>query len=180
MRLIFLDTETTGLNRGKKKNINSDHRIIEVAAIEMVNGKLTGEKFHSYINPGIPIDEKAFKIHGIDNSFLLDKPKFAEIAPELFEFLNGATVVMHNADFDIAFINGEIEKLYTKPVGYCYFIDTLSIARKVFPGDKNTLDSLAERFGCKGVSGRVHGALKDAQLLSEIYPYLLSSGEQRE
>lgn len=175
MRLIFLDTETTGLNKSRNGVVNDGHRIIEIGAVEMVDGKLTGKQFHEYVNPGVRIDEKATKIHGIDEQSLKGKPEFKDIADKLFQFLKGGTIVMHNAEFDIAFLNGEFEKLRKKPLGVFHYIDSLKIARDLFPRSNNTLEGLALRFGCgdKESLAGLHGALADALLLSQVYIHLI-------
>ena len=171
MRLIFLDTETTGLNRRHNGGqVNDGHRIIEIACVEMIDGVLSGRNIHAYLNPGMCIDKKATKVHGINDEFLIGKKKFEDVSDELFEFLKGSTIVMHNADFDIAFIDGEIRRLRVKPNCIFSYIDSLRIARELYPGMDNTLKGLAERFNCDTTG--LHGALKDATLLAEVFGHL--------
>jgi DNA polymerase-3 subunit epsilon len=165
MRQIFFDTETTGLEADK------GDRIIEVAGVEMVDRQLTGRHLHLYINPERASHEDALRVHGLTEAFLADKPKFAEIADELLEFLSGAELVIHNAPFDIGFINAELKRLnrgvLTDHVASVR--DTLLMAREMFPGKANSLDALCRRLEVDNSKRQLHGALIDADLLAEVY-----------
>ena len=165
MRQIVLDTETTGLDP------RHGHRIIEVACIEMENRRLTGRHLHKYINPEREIDEGAQAVHGISLEFLADKPKFADIADEFLEFINGAELIIHNAPFDIGFLNAELDRLGRVPVGtICNgVIDTLRMAKDLHPGKRNSLDALCERYEIDNSSRTLHGALLDTELLAEVF-----------
>ncbi|AXS79621.1 DNA polymerase III subunit epsilon [Dechloromonas sp. HYN0024] len=165
MRQIVLDTETTGLDP------RSGHRIIEVACIEMVNRRFTGHHLHKYINPEREIDEGAQAVHGITLEFLADKPKFADIADEFLEFINGAELIIHNAPFDIGFLNAELDRLGRVPVGtICNgVIDTLRMAKDLHPGKRNSLDALCERYEIDNSSRTLHGALLDTELLADVF-----------
>jgi DNA polymerase-3 subunit epsilon len=165
MRQIVLDTETTGLDP------RSGHRIIEVACIEMVNRRFTGHHLHKYINPEREIDEGAQAVHGISLEFLADKPKFADIADEFLEFINGAELIIHNAPFDIGFLNAELDRLGRVPVGtICNgVIDTLRMAKELHPGKRNSLDALCERYEIDNSSRTLHGALLDTELLADVF-----------
>jgi DNA polymerase III subunit epsilon len=168
MRQIFLDTETTGLSPE-----NGD-RIVEIGCVELLNRKLTGNNLHFYLNPERDSHEDALKVHGISNEFLKDKPKFGEIADELLEYLQGADVLIHNAPFDVGFINKELElqkraplKTYVNSVA-----DTLAMAKDLFPGKRNSLDALCDRLGVDNSGRTLHGALLDAELLADVYIYM--------
>lgn len=165
MRQIVLDTETTGLNP------RDGHRIIEVACIEMVNRRLTGHHLHKYINPEREIDAGAQAVHGISLEFLADKPKFADVADEFLEFINGAQLIIHNAPFDLGFLNAELDRLGRVPVEtICSgVIDTLREAKELHPGKRNSLDALCERYEIDNSSRTLHGALLDTELLAEVY-----------
>ena len=165
MRQIVLDTETTGLDP------RQGHRIIEVACIEMENRRLTGRHLHKYINPERDIDEGAQRVHGISLEFLADKPKFADIADEFLEFINGAELVIHNAPFDIGFLNAELRRLDRVPVEtVCNgVVDTLRMAKDLHPGKRNSLDALCERYEIDNSSRTLHGALLDTELLAEVF-----------
>ena len=174
MRQIVIDTETTGLEPAK------GHRIIEIGCIELNNRRVTGNNFHQYINPNREVDEDALAIHGITNKSLSDKPTFIEIMEEFLAFINGAEIIAHNASFDVGFLNHEI-KLTGKNKGsiadYATVIDTLAIARKKFPGERNTLDAICKRYKID-LSGRtLHGALLDAELLTEAYLLMTGGGQ---
>ncbi|HMW18058.1 MAG TPA: DNA polymerase III subunit epsilon [Accumulibacter sp.] len=165
MRQIFLDTETTGLEH------KLGHRIIEIAGVEMCNRRLTKRHFHRYINPQREIDSGAQAVHGISEEFLADKPLFAEIVAEFLDFIRGAELVIHNAPFDIGFLNTELARLDLPPVhsvcqGVC---DTLRLAKETHPGKKNNLNALCERYGIDNSQRTLHGALLDAELLAEVY-----------
>lgn len=165
MRQIILDTETTGLDP------NLGHRIIEIAGVELVNRRLTGNHFHRYINPERDSEEAALQVHGLTTEFLKDKPKFKEIASELLDYISGAELVIHNAPFDIAFLNAEFARLKLKPVTeYCAAVlDTLRLAKEIHPGKRNSLDALCDRYQIDNSARTLHGALLDAQLLAEVY-----------
>ena len=165
MRQVVLDTETTGLDP------RHGHRIIEVAGIEMANRRLTGRHLHKYINPEREIDEGAAAVHGITREFLADKPKFADIADEFLEFINGAELIIHNAPFDIGFLNAELARLDRVPVEtLCNGVkDTLKMAKELHPGKRNSLDALCERYEIDNSQRTLHGALLDTELLSEVF-----------
>ena len=173
MRQIILDTETTGLR------VEDGHRIIEIACLEMINRRLTGEFYHCYINPDREIEQAASNIHGITNDFLQDKPLFHLVAEELMNFINGAELIIHNAPFDLAFLNHEfsLTRLNFKPItDYCGVIDTLQLARKLHAGQRNSLDALCKRYGVDNSKRDLHGALIDTDLLAQVY--LLMTGGQ--
>ncbi|MCC8416229.1 MAG: DNA polymerase III subunit epsilon [Rickettsia endosymbiont of Gnoriste bilineata] len=166
LREVILDTETTGLDP------KSGHRIVEIGAIEMVNKVLTGKHFHFYINPQRDMPTEAYRIHGISGEFLKDKPLFAEIAEEFLAFISNSQLVIHNATFDTKFINYELSLLKRSDTDFLELantIDTLALARKMFPGMKANLDSLCKRYKIDNSSRKLHGALKDAALLAEVY-----------
>jgi len=165
MRQIILDTETTGLDPA------IGHRIIEIAGVELVNRRLTGNRFHRYVNPERDSEEGALQIHGLTSEFLADKPKFREIVEELLDYVTGAQLIIHNAPFDIAFLNHELNLIDLKPITvYCpEIIDTLRMAKDFFPGKRNNLDALCERFQVNNSARTLHGALLDAELLGEVY-----------
>ena len=163
IREIVLDTETTGLNP------QDGHRIVEIGALEMVNKVLTGKKFHSYINPKRDMPSEAYRIHGISSEFLKDKPVFKEIAEELLDFIGGGKLVIHNAPFDIKFINYELSLVNLPSLELSEVIDTLIIARKNYPGARVNLNALCRRFKIDNSSRDFHGALLDAVLLAEVY-----------
>jgi DNA polymerase-3 subunit epsilon len=168
MRQIFLDTETTGLSPE-----NGD-RIVEIGCVELVNRKLTGKNLHFYLNPERDSHEDALKVHGISNEFLKDKPKFGEIADELLEYLQGADVLIHNAPFDVGFMNKELELQKRPPIKtYVNSIaDTLAMAKDMFPGKRNSLDALCDRLGVDNSGRTLHGALLDAELLADVFIYM--------
>ena len=165
MRQIVLDTETTGLDP------RQGHRIIEVAGIELVNRRLTGRHLHKYIHPERDIDEGAQRVHGITLEFLADKPKFADVVDELLDFINGAELIIHNAPFDIGFLNAELARLGRVPVDtICQdVIDTLKMAKAQHPGKRNSLDALCERYEIDNSGRTLHGALLDTELLADVY-----------
>ena len=165
MRQVFLDTETTGLFA------EQGDRIIEIGCVELVNRKLTGNKLHLYINPERDSHEEALKVHGISNEFLLDKPKFAQVADEVLAFIQGAELIIHNAPFDIGFLNRELSLLAKPPLHSCVsgVIDTLLMAKEMFPGKRNSLDALCARLEVDNSGRQLHGALLDAELLAEVY-----------
>ncbi|WP_085315631.1 DNA polymerase III subunit epsilon [Derxia lacustris] len=165
MRQIVLDTETTGLNAR-----NGD-RVIEIGCIEIDNRRLTGRSFHRYVNPQRPSDPEALKVHGLTEEFLADKPLFADVADELMDFVGGAEIVIHNAAFDVGFLDAELARLKRGNFGAAVagVIDTLHISRELNPGKRHNLDTLCERYGISNAHRVLHGALLDAQLLAEVY-----------
>lgn len=165
MRQIFLDTETTGLSAQ-----NGD-RILEVGCVELIDRKLTKNNKHFYINPERDSHEEALKVHGITSEFLSDKPKFAEIAADLVDYLSGAEIIIHNASFDEGFLNKEFELLKLPPLRsfVAKVVDTLAMAKELYPGKRNSLNALCERLGVDNSSRTLHGALLDAELLAEVY-----------
>jgi DNA polymerase-3 subunit epsilon len=165
MRQIFLDTETTGLYHAQ------GHRVIEIAAVEVVNRRPTKQHFHYYINPDREIDQGAQEVHGISLEFLQDKPHFADIAAELIAFIADAELIMHNAPFDVGFLNCEFGLIEQKPVEslVTQVTDTLKMAKEMRPGQRNSLDALCRHFGIDNSRRTLHGALLDAELLAEVY-----------
>ena len=165
MRQVFLDTETTGLFA------EQGDRVIEIGCVELVNRKLTGNKLHLYVNPERDSHEEALRVHGISNDFLRDKPKFAQVADELLAFIQDAELIIHNAPFDIGFLNRELTLLAKPPLHACVsgVIDTLLMAKEMFPGKRNSLDALCTRLEVDNSGRQLHGALLDAELLAEVY-----------
>jgi DNA polymerase III subunit epsilon len=165
-RQIILDTETTGLEPG------DGHRIIEIGCVEIRNRRKSERMFHQYLNPHRLIDDGAFEVHGISNESLVDKPVFADIAQDLIDFIRDSEVIIHNAPFDIAFINAELKllgKKWGKLEDYCRITDTLVMARELHPGQKNSLDALCSRYQIDNSQRDLHGALLDAQILLDVY-----------
>ena len=164
-RQIVLDTETTGLSA------ESGDRIIEIGCVELLNRKLTGNNLHFYVNPERDSHEDALRVHGLTTEFLRDKPKFAEVAEEILRYLEGAEIIIHNAAFDIGFLDKELERL-GKPV-FTSFVsevtDTLAMAKQLYPGKRNSLDALCDRLGVDNSGRTLHGALLDAELLADVY-----------
>lgn len=175
MRQIVLDTETTGLEPSQ------GHRIIEIGCVELVNRKLTGRHYHQYIQPQREVDDGAIEVHGITNEFLADKPVFSQVAQEFLDFVRGAELVIHNAPFDVGFINHEFNLLNSsdfQPIeNYCGVVDTLVMARQKRPGQKNNLDALCKHYGVDNSQRDLHGALLDAEILADVYLYM--TGGQR-
>jgi DNA polymerase-3 subunit epsilon len=165
MRQIILDTETTGLDP------NQGHRIIEIAAVEMVNRRLTGTHFHRYLNPDREIDAGAMQVHGITPEFLQDKPRFADIVAELTDFVRGAELIIHNAPFDVGFLNAELRLVgHDALTQVCAgVVDTLTMAKALHPGQRNNLDALCKRYGVDNANRTLHGALIDCELLAAVY-----------
>ena len=163
MREIVLDTETTGLDP------QDGHRIVEIGAVELYNHVPTGNVYHQYINPLITMPDQAFAIHGLGDEFLSDKPKFSEIAKEFLDFIGSAKLIIHNAAFDIKFINAELKRIEEEEITFDRATDTLAIARKKFPGSPASLDSLCRRFKIDNSARVLHGALLDSQILAEVY-----------
>ncbi len=173
MRQIVLDTETTGLEPSQ------GHRIIEIGCVELVNRRLTGNHYHQYLQPDREIDEGAIEVHGISNEFLTDKPRFADVVDDFMGFVRGAELVIHNAPFDMGFLNHElsmIEAVEGSLEKYCTVLDTLALARKMHPGQKNSLDALCKRYEVNNAHRELHGALLDAEILADVY--LLITGGQ--
>ncbi|GAB6034134.1 DNA polymerase III subunit epsilon [Galenea microaerophila] len=167
MRQIVLDTETTGLHP------HEGHRILEIGAVEVVKRKLTGEHYHQYINPQRDVPQEVVQVHGITEEFLADKPTFAEIVDEFMAFVSGAELLIHNAPFDVGFINHELSLLQHNPWGkledHCTITDTLKMAQKIYPGQRNTLDALCRRLGINNSHRELHGALLDSEILADVY-----------
>ena len=164
-RQIVLDTETTGLSA------EGGDRIIELGCVELLNRKLTGNNLHLYFNPGRDSHEDALKVHGISNEFLKDKPRFEEMADEILQYLQGAEIIIHNAAFDVGFLNKELELIGRPP--FRTFVegitDTLAMAKEMYPGKRNSLDALCDRLGVDNSGRTLHGALLDAELLADVY-----------
>jgi DNA polymerase-3 subunit epsilon len=166
VRQIVLDTETTGLE------VSQGHRIIEIGCVELVGRKLTGNHYHQYINPQREIDQGAIEVHGITSDFLADKPLFARVAADFMEFVSGAELIIHNAPFDLGFLNNELQRLKSGHAGLedaCAVIDTLVMARAKHPGQRNSLDALCQRYGVDNSQRDLHGALLDAEILADVY-----------
>lgn len=166
MRQIILDTETTGISPSE------GHRIIEIGCLELENRRLTGRSFHHYLQPDREIEQEAINVHGITNEFLIGKPRFADIAQEFMQFISGAELIIHNAPFDIGFINHEFKLLdanFNTIVGICQVLDTLVMARQKHPAQKNNLDALARRYGADHRERTYHGALLDTEILADVY-----------
>jgi len=166
MRQIVLDTETTGLEPSE------GHRIIEIGCVELLDRRITGDTYHQYIQPDREIDAGAVEVHGITNESLADKPRFVDVADEFLEFIKGAELVIHNAPFDVGFINHEFTLLANCPgsVGdHCKVLDTLALARRMHPGQRNSLDALCRRYDIDNSQRELHGALLDAEILADVY-----------
>src|SRR5688572_25309897 len=166
MRQIVFDTETTGLEH------SAGHRIIEIGCIEIVNRRLTGRKFHKYLNPEREIDAGALAVHGIELAKLQSAPKFADIVDELIEFISGAELIIHNAPFDVGFLDAEFARLPGESrcvSGICRVLDTLALARSLHPGQRNSLDALCKRYSVDNTKRELHGALLDAGILVDVY-----------
>ncbi|HUL13583.1 MAG TPA: DNA polymerase III subunit epsilon [Methylococcaceae bacterium] len=165
MRQIVLDTETTGLSP------EDGHRIIEIGCVELLNRKITGNRFHVYINPEREIDQGAVDVHGLDNRFLADKPRFADIAEDFLAYVEGVELIIHNAPFDVGFLDAELRFLDSRRqiADYCAVLDTLALAKKKHPGQRNSLDALCKRYNVDNSRRELHGALLDAEILAEVY-----------
>lgn len=174
MRQIILDTETTGIGA------DFGHRIIEIGCLELVERKLTGSHFHTYLNPKRNVDEGAFKVHGISTEFLQDKPLFNDILQEFLQFIDGAELIIHNAPFDVGFLNAELKQAnWPKPLeAYCSIFDTLVLAREKHHGQRNNLDALCKRYDVNNSNRQFHGALLDAELLASVY-LAMTGGQTR-
>lgn len=177
LRQVVLDTETTGMNFNGAPHIG--HNIIEIGAVEVINRRLTGRTYHVYIKPPRKIDEEAIKVHGITDEMVADKPTFAEIAPEFLAFIDGAELVIHNAPFDVGFIDHECSFLPNPPpkvAEICQVTDSLQLARRMYPGKRNNLDALCDRLGIDNSKRVLHGALLDAEILADVF--LMMTGGQ--
>lgn len=165
MRQVVLDTETTGLD------FRLGDRVIEIGCVELLNRKLTGQRFHRYINPEREVEAGALAVHGLSNEFLQDKPRFGEIVAEFLDFIRGAELVIHNAAFDVGFLNNELALQRKSPLDQACagVVDTLKMARELHPGRRNSLDALCERYAIDNSGRTLHGALLDAELLAEVY-----------
>lgn len=166
MRQIVLDTETTGLETSQ------GHRLIEIGCVELVGRRLTGRHFHQYVNPEREIDSGAMEVHGITNAMVADKPLFAHVVNELLDFIRGAELIIHNAPFDLGFLNYELQLLNRSDErieALCSVVDTLVMARQRHPGQKNNLDALCQRYGVDNSQRELHGALLDAEILADVY-----------
>ncbi|WP_158970172.1 DNA polymerase III subunit epsilon [Paraglaciecola sp. L3A3] len=174
MRQIVLDTETTGIDP------KQGHRIIEIGCVELINRRLTGNTFHVYINPERLVEQEAIEVHGITNEYLVDKPVFRNIAQEFIDFIRGGQLVIHNAPFDVGFMDHEFARLTglaeNKTENMCTVLDTLGLARQLHPGQKNNLDALCKRYGIDNSHREKHGALLDAEILADVY--LMMTGGQ--
>jgi len=165
-RQIVLDTETTGLST------TDDHRIIEIGCVEVINRRLTGQTFHQYINPHREIDAGALEVHGITQEFLADKPKFADVANDFMQFIDGAELIIHNAAFDVGFLDHELGKIKSEKrriKDISTVLDTLKLARDKHPGQKNNLDALCRRYDINNSNRELHGALLDSEILADVY-----------
>jgi DNA polymerase-3 subunit epsilon len=172
-RQVVLDTETTGMN--KDGNVCLGHRIIEIGCVEVINRRLTGRHYHVYIKPDREVDPEAIAVHGITDEFLQDKPSFDDIAEEFIEFIKGAELVIHNAPFDVSFMDQEFRFVNkkTQPTEEIATVtDTLVMARKIFPGKRNNLDALCDRYGIDNKHRVLHGALLDAEILADVYLFM--------
>jgi len=172
-RQIVLDTETTGLDP------QQGHRVIEIGCVEIENRRLTGKRFHRYLNPGREIDSAAIEVHGLTTEFLADKPRFQQIEGELLEFITGAELIIHNAPFDLGFLNYELSLTgsdVSNVDSLCTVLDTLVMAREKHPGQRNNLDALCKRYSVDNTQRQLHGALLDAEILADVY-LLMTSGQ---
>lgn len=171
MRQVVLDTETTGIGAEK------GHRIIEIGCVELIDRKLTGRHYHQYVNPQRSSDEEAVAVHGITDEFLADKPVFSQVAQQFYEFIEGAELVIHNAPFDIGFMDMEFRQVNMPPTHtFCKILDTLVMARDMRPGQRNSLDALCKSYGIDNSHRELHGALLDAEILADVY--LMMTGGQ--
>ena len=173
MRQVVLDTETTGLDP------QQGHRVIEIGCVEIQNRRLTGRHFHQYLNPDREIDEAAIEVHGITSQFLADKPRFGQVEANFLEFVSGAELVIHNAPFDIGFLDHELKLSNSgqgKMANFCAILDSLLLARDKHPGQRNNLDALCKRYGVDNTQRDLHGALLDAEILADVY-LLMTSGQ---
>jgi DNA polymerase III subunit epsilon len=167
MREVILDTETTGLDP------SSGHRVVEIACLELINHLPSGRRFQTYLNPDRDMPDDAFRIHGLTARFLADKPRFADVVEEFLAFIDGAPLVIHNAEFDIGFLNAELKLAGRAPLPAGGAVDTVLLARRKFPGSPASLDALCKRFNVDNSARQVHGALLDAELLASVYLELI-------
>ncbi|NOH81208.1 DNA polymerase III subunit epsilon [Vibrio sp. RE86] len=177
-RIVVLDTETTGMNQEGGPHYQG-HRIVEIGAVEIINRKLTGRHFHCYIKPDRDIQPEAIGVHGITDEFLVDKPEYRDVHKEFLDFIKGSELVAHNAPFDTGFMDYEFSMLdpsIGKTDDFCKVTDTLAMAKKIFPGKRNNLDVLCDRYGIDNSHRTLHGALLDAEILADVY--LLMTGGQ--
>jgi DNA polymerase-3 subunit epsilon len=165
MRQVVLDTETTGLE------VELDHRIIEIGCVELFNRRLTGKSFHQYLNPGRDIEEGAIQVHGLTSERLAQEPTFSQVHLEFLEFIRDAELIIHNAPFDVAFLNAELKRIEAehRVADLCRVLDTLALARQMHPGQRNSLDALCKRYSVDNSHREYHGALLDARILAEVY-----------
>jgi DNA polymerase-3 subunit epsilon len=165
MRQVVLDTETTGLE------VEQQHRIIEIGCVELLNRRLTGRTFHRYLNPQRDIDEGAQQVHGLTNERLAGEPLFEHVAAEFLEFIQGAELIIHNASFDVAFLDAELQRMQSEQriAVLCRVLDSLALARRMHPGQRNNLDALCKRYGVDNSHRELHGALLDARILADVY-----------
>ncbi|KTD82317.1 DNA polymerase III subunit epsilon [Legionella waltersii] len=165
MRQVILDTETTGIGP------EQGHRVIEIGCVELIDRKITGKHYHVYLNPERKVDDGAFRVHGISTEFLKDKPLFADVVSEFLQFIEGAELIIHNAAFDLGFLNSELRhvKWNRQIEDYCRIIDTLALARDKHPGQRNSLDALCKRYDIDHFNRDLHGALLDAEILAFVY-----------
>ena len=179
MKIIVLDTETTGMNMSGGPHYLG-HRIIEIGCVEVINRRLTGRHYHVYLKPDRLVDEEAIRVHGITDAFLADKPPFAAVVDEFLDFIRGAELVIHNAPFDVGFMDYEFDKLglALKTKEICNVTDTLVMARRLFPGKRNSLDALCSRYDIDNSHRTLHGALLDAEILADVY-LLMTGGQTR-
>ena len=173
VRELVLDTETTGLDH------EEGHRTVEIGIIELINHLPTGNIFHYYLNPERDLDQKAQEVHGLSREFLKDKPKFLDIAEEFLDYISNSKIIIHNASFDVGFINSELIRCDMKELNEDNIIDTLSLAKKKFPGQSVSLDSLCRRYNIDLTGREVHGAIKDAKLLASVYLELIGGRQSR-
>lgn len=174
LRQVVLDTETTGLNPAE------GHRIIEIGCVELINRRLTGNNYHQYLQPDREIDAEAIDVHGITNEFLSDKPRFSDTVDDFIDYINGAELIIHNAAFDVGFINNELGMLGAefKVEDRCQILDTLKLARQMYPGQRASLDALCKRLGIENSHRTLHGALLDSEILADVY--LIMTGGQND
>ena len=173
-RQVILDTETTGMNQAGGP-IYLNHKIIEIGCVEVINRRLTGNHFHVYVKPDRLVDPEAFEVHGISDDFLRDKPTFRQISDEFVEFIKGAELVIHNAPFDVGFMDyefGLLNKGIPKTAEMSGILDTLKMAKNMHPGQRNSLDALCKRYGIDNSSRDLHGALLDAEILADVYLFM--------
>ena len=175
MRQIVLDTETTGLEP------EQGHRIIEIGCVELIDRRLTGNNFHQYLQPDREIDQGAIEVHGITNEFLADKPRFADLVDDFVDYVRGAELIIHNAPFDVGFLNHELARLgegWPRVADCCSVVDTLVMAKRLHPGQRNSLDALCRRYDIDNSHRELHGALLDAEILADLYLHM-TGGQTR-